>query len=122
MTGAQKWKAGNDEGCITFADGMLYTLDQRGTIRLVRATPEKYEVAGEFRVPSGGKGMYWAHPKEFINLSLQSCYTPKLVPIFLACITSGLSGSTSLSFPATSVRGIDTISLSLRATILPKSL
>jgi outer membrane protein assembly factor BamB len=62
MTGAQKWKAGIDEGSITFADGMLYILDQRGTMRLVRATPEKYEVIGEFRVPSGGKGMYWAHP------------------------------------------------------------
>jgi hypothetical protein len=31
-------------------------------MRLVRATPEKYEVAGEFKLPSGGKGMYWAHP------------------------------------------------------------
>ena len=41
MTGTQNWKAGNDEGCITFADGMLYTLDQRGTMRLVRTTPEK---------------------------------------------------------------------------------
>ena len=62
MTGDQKWRVGNDEGCITFADGMLYTLDQKGTMRLVRATPEKYEVAGEFKLPSGGKGMYWAHP------------------------------------------------------------
>ena len=62
MTGAQKWKAGNDEGCLTFADGMLYTLDQKGTMRLVKAVPDKYEVAGEFRLPSGGKGMYWAHP------------------------------------------------------------
>lgn len=62
MTGEQKWKATNDEGCITFAEGMLYTLDQRGTLRLVRATPEEYEVTGEFRMPSGGNGMYWAHP------------------------------------------------------------
>ncbi len=62
MTGTQKWKAGNDEGSITFADGMLYTLDQRGTMRLVKAIPDKYEISGEFRVPSGGKGMYWAHP------------------------------------------------------------
>jgi outer membrane protein assembly factor BamB len=62
MTGAQKWKAGNDEGCIAYADGMLYTLDQRGTMRLVKASPDKYEITGEFRLPSGGKGMYWAHP------------------------------------------------------------
>lgn len=62
MTGDQKWRATNDEGCLTYADGMLYTLEQRGTMRLVRATPDKYEVAGEFRLPSGGTGMYWAHP------------------------------------------------------------
>ena len=62
MTGKQMWKATNDEGCITFADGMLYTLEQRGTMRLVKATPDKYEVTGEFKVPSGGSGMHWAHP------------------------------------------------------------
>jgi hypothetical protein len=28
MTGKQRWKAANEEGCITFADGMLYTLEQ----------------------------------------------------------------------------------------------
>lgn len=62
MTGEQKWRETNDEGCLTFADGMLYTLEQRGTMRLVMATPDKFEVAGEFRLPSGGTGMYWAHP------------------------------------------------------------
>jgi outer membrane protein assembly factor BamB len=35
MTGEQKWNATNDEGCITFAEGMLYTLDQSGTMGLV---------------------------------------------------------------------------------------
>lgn len=62
MTGKQRWKAANEEGCITFADGMLYTLEQRGIMRLVSATPDKYEVKGEFRVPPGGRDMYWAHP------------------------------------------------------------
>ncbi|HCI55101.1 MAG TPA: PQQ-binding-like beta-propeller repeat protein [Bacteroidales bacterium] len=62
MTGKQRWRATNDEGCITYADGMLYTLEQRGTMRLVKATPDKYEVLGEFKLPSGGNSMYWAHP------------------------------------------------------------
>lgn len=62
MTGEQKWRATTDEGCLTYADGMLYLLDQRGTMKLVRATPEKYEVKGEFKLPSGGTGSYWAHP------------------------------------------------------------
>jgi outer membrane protein assembly factor BamB len=61
MTGEPIWKT-EGKGSITFADGMLYLLDERGTMRLVRATPDKYEVSGEFKVPGGGKGMYWAHP------------------------------------------------------------
>lgn len=62
MTGEQKWKSTTDEGSITYADGMLYALDQRGTLKLIKAAPEKYEVTGSFRLPSGGKGNYWAHP------------------------------------------------------------
>lgn len=62
MTGEQKWKSTSDEGSLTYADGMLYALDQRGTMKLIRATPEKYEVNGELKVPSGGTGSYWAHP------------------------------------------------------------
>ena len=62
MTGEQKWRSTTDEGTITFADGMLYALDQRGTLKLLRAAPGKYEVAGSFSLPSGGKGSYWAHP------------------------------------------------------------
>ena len=62
MTGKQSWRIPGDEGSLTYADDMLYILEQRGTMRLVRATPDKYEVTGKFRVPVGGNGMYWAHP------------------------------------------------------------
>ncbi len=62
MTGEQKWRSTSDEGTITFADGMLYALDQRGTLKLLKASPEKYEAAGSFSLPSGGNGNYWAHP------------------------------------------------------------
>jgi len=62
MTGKQAWKA-EGKGSVTFADGMLYTLDERsGIMRLVKATPEKFEKTGEFKVPKGGESMYWAHP------------------------------------------------------------
>lgn len=62
LTGRQAWKA-EGKGAVTFADGMLYTLDERsGIMRLVKATPEKYEKTGEFKVPKGGESMYWAHP------------------------------------------------------------
>ena len=62
ITGKQLWKIAGDEGSLTYADDMLYMLDQKGTIRLVRASPDKYEISGVFKVPSGGTGMYWAHP------------------------------------------------------------
>lgn len=61
LTGKQVWKA-DGEGSVTYADGMLYMLDEKGTMKLVRATPDKYELSGEFKVPKGGEGMYWTHP------------------------------------------------------------
>ena len=61
LTGKQVWKT-DGKGSVTYADGMLYMLDERGTMKLVRAVPDKYEVSGEFKVPEGGEGMYWAHP------------------------------------------------------------
>jgi hypothetical protein len=30
-------------------------------MKLVKAIPDKYELSGEFMVPRGGDGMYWAH-------------------------------------------------------------
>jgi outer membrane protein assembly factor BamB len=42
---------------------MLYLLDERsGTMKLVRAVPDKYELKGEFTVLKGGDSFYWAHP------------------------------------------------------------
>ncbi|MBN2481137.1 MAG: PQQ-like beta-propeller repeat protein [Bacteroidales bacterium] len=61
LTGAQQWKV-NGKGSITYADGMLYLLEEMGTMKLVRAVPDDYALAGEFEVPVGGKGVYWAHP------------------------------------------------------------
>ena len=61
LTGKQMWNT-DGKGSVTYADGMLYLLDERGTMKLVQATSEKYEKTGEFKVPSGGESMYWAHP------------------------------------------------------------
>jgi outer membrane protein assembly factor BamB len=61
LTGEPKWKA-QGKGSLTFADNRLFCLEERGIMTLVEATPEKYSASGTFEVPSGGKGMYWAHP------------------------------------------------------------
>jgi outer membrane protein assembly factor BamB len=61
LTGKQAWNAPG-KGSLTYADGRLYCLDERGTLALVEATPEAYRAVGSFRVPSGGRGLYWAHP------------------------------------------------------------
>ena len=60
-TGAQKWQT-RGKGSLTYADGHLYCFDERGTMSLVKAVPEKYDQAGSFQVPKGGEGLYWAHP------------------------------------------------------------
>lgn len=61
LTGKQMWKT-DGKGSVTFADGMLYMLDERGTMKLAKATPEEYNLSGEFKVSRGGEGMFWAHP------------------------------------------------------------
>ena len=61
LTGKQIWKT-DGKGSLTYADGMLYLLDERGIMKLVKATPDKFELSGEFKIPKGGEGMYWAHP------------------------------------------------------------
>ncbi|NMC41177.1 MAG: PQQ-like beta-propeller repeat protein [Bacteroidales bacterium] len=61
LTGKQMWNS-SGKGSLTYADGMLYLYDERGTMKLVKADPAKFEVAGEFKVPDGGGGPYWAHP------------------------------------------------------------
>jgi outer membrane protein assembly factor BamB len=60
-TGRQLWQAPG-KGSLTCAGEMLYCLDERGTMTLVKATTDKWRKAGSFRLPRGGKGLYWAHP------------------------------------------------------------
>jgi outer membrane protein assembly factor BamB len=60
-TGDQKWQT-RGKGSITYADGHLYCYDERGTISLVKATPERGDPVSSYRLPRGGEGPYWAHP------------------------------------------------------------
>jgi outer membrane protein assembly factor BamB len=61
LTGKQMWKT-QGSGSLTFAEGMLYLYDEKGIMKLVKATPEKFEKISEFKIPNGGEGPYWAHP------------------------------------------------------------
>jgi hypothetical protein len=61
LTGEEIWKAGG-KGSITYAEKMLYCLDERGIMRLVKANPESYQEISTFEVPDGGDGFHWAHP------------------------------------------------------------
>ena len=49
-------------GSLTYADGMLYLYDEKGSMTLVKAQSEEFEKTGEFKVERGGVGPYWAHP------------------------------------------------------------
>jgi len=63
-TGRKMWQAPG-KGSLTYADGMFYCLDEKGTMSLIKATAEKWEGSGSFRIPRGGSGLYWAHPVVF---------------------------------------------------------
>lgn len=60
-TGGKKWQI-RGKGSLTYAEGHLYCLDERGTMMLVKATPEKWVQVSSFRMPRGGDGAHWAHP------------------------------------------------------------
>ncbi|UCG47819.1 MAG: PQQ-like beta-propeller repeat protein [Phycisphaerales bacterium] len=60
-TGRKLWQEPG-KGSLTYADGRLYCLDEKGTISLVRTGAAKWDPTGSFRLPRGGRGLYWAHP------------------------------------------------------------
>jgi hypothetical protein len=49
-------------GSATWADGMLYVLNEKGQVALVRCTPQKHEVVSRFCLPREERGATWAHP------------------------------------------------------------
>ena len=61
LTGKVMWKTPG-LGSLTFADGMVYLYDENGKVKLVKASADGMQKTGEFKVPSSGKGPYWAHP------------------------------------------------------------
>ena len=62
-TGKVKYRSKEiNRGCLTFADGMIYTLDNRGGVSLVKPSPTRFDRISRFRVPRGGKGLFFAHP------------------------------------------------------------
>jgi outer membrane protein assembly factor BamB len=60
-TGVKKWQ-NPGKGSLTCADDMLYCLEERGIMSLVKASPEKWEQVGSFKPLRGGEGLFWAHP------------------------------------------------------------
>jgi len=65
-TGKQMWKE-QGMGTLIYADGIFYCLEDRGMVKLVKATPEKYEVASSFQSAQRrgrnalgtSRGMWW---------------------------------------------------------------
>lgn len=64
-TGETKYETKWDDkgkGSIIAADGKLICYDERrGTVALVNATPDKFDVVSQFRMTKGS-GPFWAHP------------------------------------------------------------
>lgn len=67
-----EWKSGrtmwtSDElpgprsGTTSYADGMLYLMNEKGVVALAPASPQKLEIVSQFEIPKFGKGPTWAH-------------------------------------------------------------
>ena len=63
-TGEAKYESRNIGGgaSLTWAEGLIYLLSDKGDVLLIRPNPEKYEVISQFSIPEGGEGPTWAHP------------------------------------------------------------
>ena len=63
-TGETRYEAGRDigKGALTSAEGLIYFLNEKREMLLIRPNPEKYEVISQFELPEGGEGTTWAHP------------------------------------------------------------
>jgi outer membrane protein assembly factor BamB len=61
QTGQKAWQAPG-KGSLTYADGRLVCLDEKGSLSLIKAIPEKWDPVGTLKLPNGGRGQYWAHP------------------------------------------------------------
>ena len=49
-------------GALTYADGMLYILNDQGIVDLVPATPDGFQPVSRFELPDRKRQDYWAHP------------------------------------------------------------
>jgi outer membrane protein assembly factor BamB len=64
-TGKVQWKsrgAGSDSASVAAADGHLYVHYADGTMTLVKASPDKFEEDGHFKLPGSGERPSWSHP------------------------------------------------------------
>jgi hypothetical protein len=52
-------------GCLTYADGMLYLYSDNGNMALVRPMDTGFEVTGRLKIEEPGKRPTWAHPVVF---------------------------------------------------------
>ena len=46
---------------MIYADGMIYSYDERGGMSLIRPNPEKFELVSKFDITMGTE-QHWAHP------------------------------------------------------------
>jgi len=64
-TGEPVWteKKQVGKGALTMAEGLLYLRsEKKGTVALIKATPDGYQERGKFVQPDFGKPQTWAHP------------------------------------------------------------
>ncbi len=65
-TGEIKWNetrgSGSGSAAVAAADGHLYVRYQNGMMTLVKASPDKMEEVGSFKVPGSGERPSWSHP------------------------------------------------------------
>ncbi|HMP17245.1 MAG TPA: polyvinylalcohol dehydrogenase, partial [Gemmatales bacterium] len=62
-TGKIKWKDRSvGKGSVTYADGLLYVLSEKGMMGLVKAVPTGYQEISRFKLPDLSEKPTWVYP------------------------------------------------------------
>ena len=60
-TGETKYRVAHPQSSTVYADGMLYSYDDKGGMNLIKPNPEKFELVSKFEITLG-TNEHWAHP------------------------------------------------------------
>jgi len=62
LTGQIRYREKMAKLSLTFAEGLIYALTQKGEVLLIKPRPDQFDVVSKFQTPADSRALAWAHP------------------------------------------------------------